>query len=50
MKGDLIIEVLKPSGQAEAQDLIVIESIINGVEFSAVVDDVLVLFLYKILH
>ena len=44
------IEVLKASGLAEAQELLVNEGIINGVELVDVVDDVLGLFLNTMLH
>jgi hypothetical protein len=38
---------LKASGLAEAQELVVNEAIINGVEFVDVVDDVCGLFLIR---
>ena len=44
------IEVLKASGLAEAQELLVNEGIINGVELVDVVDHVLGVFLNTMLH
>ena len=40
MEEDVAVEVLKASGLAEAQELVVNEAILNGVEFVDVIDDV----------
>ena len=47
---DVAIQVLKASGLAEAQELVVNETILNGVELVDVVDDVFDLVLNKILY
>ena len=47
---NVAIQILKASGLAEAQELVVNETILNGVELVDVVDDVLGLFLNTMLH
>ena len=50
MEEDVAVQVLKASGLAEAQELVVNEAILNGVEFVDVIDDVFDLVLNKILY
>ena len=47
---NVAIQILKASGLAEAQELVVNETILNGVELVDVVDDVFDLVLNKILY
>ena len=47
---DVAIQILEASGLAEAQELVVNETILNGVELVDVVDDVFDLVLNKILY
>ena len=44
---DVAIQILEACGLAEAQELVVNETILNGVELVDVVDDVLILSLTK---
>ena len=46
----VVVQILKASGLAEAQELVVNETILNGVELVDVVDDVFDLVLNKILY
>ena len=50
MEEDMAVQILNVSGLAEAQELVVDETILNGVEFVDVVDDVFDLVLNKILY
>ena len=50
MEEDVAVEILKTSGLAEAQELVVNENILNGVGFVDVVIDVFDLVLDKILY
>jgi len=50
MEEDVTVQILKASGLAEAQELVVNETILNGVEFVDVVDVVFDLVLDKILY
>ena len=47
---DVAIQILEASGLAETQELVVHETILNGVEFVDVIDDVFDLVLDKILY
>ena len=50
MEEDVAVQVLKASGLAEAQELVVNEAILNGIEFVDVIDDVCDLVLNKSLY